>query len=70
MRIKPILIASATVVLALPALAQQTASPQPAPATPNAQQSIANDTATATETTTESGADETTMHGVIPAAPS
>jgi len=64
MRIKPILIASAAVVLALPALAQQTASPQPAPATPNAQQSIANDTATATETTTESGADETAVEEV------
>ena len=64
MRIKPLLIASAAVVLALPALAQQTASPQPAPATPNPQQSIANDTATATETTTEGGADETAVEEV------
>jgi hypothetical protein len=38
MRIKPLLIASAALVLALPALAQQTAQPQPAPATLRANQ--------------------------------
>ena len=38
MRIKPLLIASAALALALPALAQQAALPQPAPATPRANQ--------------------------------
>jgi hypothetical protein len=64
MRIKPLLIASAAVVLALPALAQQTSAPQPAPATPTTQPSTSNDTATETETTTEGGADETAVEEV------
>ena len=65
MRIKPLLIASAAVVLALPALAQQTsAPPQPAPATPSAQTATANDAASETETTTEGGADETAVEEV------
>lgn len=38
MRIKPLWVASAAVVLALPALAQQSTQPQPAPATPPANQ--------------------------------
>jgi len=63
MRIKPLLIASAAVVLALPALAQQTAPTQPAPATP-VQNEQAADTSTQTETAAEGGADETAVEEV------
>ena len=63
MRIKPLLIASAAAVLALPALAQQTAPTQPAPATP-VQNEQAADTSTQTETAAEGGADETAVEEV------
>ena len=65
MRIKPLLIASAAVVLALPALAQQASKPQSAPATatptPSAQAAPAQ---SATETSSESGADESAVEEV------
>ena len=64
MRIKPLLIATAAVVLALPALAQQTPPPTPVTATSAAQQSTSNETATETEATTEGGADETAVEEV------
>src|SRR5690348_5563357 len=63
MRIKPLLIASAAAVLALPALAQQTAPTQPAPATP-VQNEQAADTSTQTETAAEGGGDETAVEEV------
>ena len=63
MRIKPLLIASAAAVLALPALAQQTAPTQPAPATPVQNEQAAN-TSTQTETAAEGGADETAVEEV------
>jgi hypothetical protein len=66
MGIKPLLFASAAVVLALPALAQQSAPPQPAPATPTAQTPALNSAETSTETqpATEGGADETAVEEV------
>lgn len=65
MRIKPLLIASAAaIVLALPALAQQAAAPQPAPATPTANRQASSPGETATETTSQSGGDESAVEEV------
>jgi len=65
MRIKTLLIASAAVILALPALAQQASAPQPAPVTatptPSAQAAPGE---TATETSSQSGADESAVEEV------
>jgi hypothetical protein len=65
MRTKTLLIASAAVLLALPALAQQTATPQPAPATPAA---TPTPTASAPPSTavapSEGGADESAVEEV------
>jgi len=63
MRIKPLVIASAAVVLALPALAQQTAPTQPAPATATQNEQTA-DTSNQTEAAAEGGADETAVEEV------
>jgi hypothetical protein len=68
MRTKLLLAASAAVVLALPAIAQQAASPQPAPvATPQPAQSTAPAAAqpsTASTPASESGADESAVEEV------
>jgi hypothetical protein len=66
MPIKPLLIASAAVVLALPALAQQATTPQPTPATPTAQNPTSNSAGISTETqpAAEGGADETAVEEV------
>jgi hypothetical protein len=64
MRIKPLLIASAAVVLALPALAQQTAAPQPASAATAQSNEVSADTSTQTETSAEGGTDETAVEEV------
>jgi hypothetical protein len=65
MRIKTLLIASAAVILALPALAQQAGAPQPAPVTatptPSAQAAPGE---TATETSSQSGAGESAVEEV------
>jgi hypothetical protein len=60
MRIKPILVASAAVVLALPAIAQQGAAPQPAPVTP----APATQSPTPAPTEAEGGTDETAVEEV------
>ena len=69
MRTKTLLIASAAVLLALPALAQQTATPQPAPATPAA---TPTPTASAPPSTavapSEGGADESAVEEVSSAS--
>lgn len=69
MRTKALLIASVAVVLALPALAQQTATPQPAPATPAA---TPTPTASAPPSTavapSEGGADESAVEEVSSAS--
>lgn len=62
MRIKPLWLAGAAVVLALPALAQQAAAPQPAPA-PVTQATPAV-TKTSDQLTSEGGADETAVEEV------
>jgi hypothetical protein len=67
MRTKAILIASAAVVLALPALAQQSASPQPVPSTPT--QNGVSPT-TSSSTLPEGGADETAIEEVSGSNPS
>ncbi|MFL6721036.1 MAG: hypothetical protein ACJ8FT_04420 [Sphingomonas sp.] len=66
MRIKPLLIASAAIVLALPALAQQAAGPQPAPATPPAatQKSAAPAQGSSSPSASPEGADETAVEEV------
>ncbi|HEY7959835.1 MAG TPA: hypothetical protein VID20_07240 [Sphingomicrobium sp.] len=65
MRIKPLLIASAAVVLALPAIAQQAASPQATPATTRPpDQAATADNSTQTESAAEGGADETAVEEV------
>jgi hypothetical protein len=68
MRTKLLLAASAAVVLALPAIAQQVAAPQPAPA--SAAQPVQTPAATAptteSATTSESGADESAVEEVSP----
>ena len=69
MRTKTLLIASAAVLLALPALAQQTATPQPAPATPAA---TPTPTASAPPSTavapSEGGTDESAVEEVSSAS--
>jgi hypothetical protein len=60
MRIKPLLIASAAVILALPALAQQASAPQPAPATA-APATQAAPGETATETSSQTAGDESAV---------
>jgi len=60
MRIKPLLIASAAVILALPALAQQSSAPQPAPATA-APATQAAPGETATETSSQTAGDESAV---------
>ena len=69
MRTKTLLIASAAVLLALPALAQQTATPQPVPATPAA---TPTPTASAPPSTavapSEGGADESAVEEVSSAS--
>ncbi len=60
MRIKPIWIASAAVVLALPALAQQASPTQPAPASAPATQNVTNPA----ETPSEVGTDESAVEEV------
>src|SRR4051794_7483558 len=67
MRTRAILIVSAAVVLALPALAQQPASPQPTPSTPT--QNNASP-ASSSATLPEGGADETAIEEVSGANPS
>jgi len=62
MRTKLLLIASAAVVLALPALAQQSAPPQPAPVTPAPSQNGA--VSSSPSTLPEGGADETAVEEV------
>jgi len=65
MRTKALLIASVAVVLALPALAQQTAAPQPAPATPLATPTPSPSPALSTAVApTEGGADESAVEEV------
>jgi hypothetical protein len=64
MRIKPLLIASAAVVLALPALAQQAGAPQPAPATAAPQSSVVIPTPAPTATAPEGGTDESAVEEV------
>jgi hypothetical protein len=64
MRIKPLLIASAAVVLALPALAQQAIAPQTAPAATAASQQASSPGESATEIAPESGADESAVEEV------
>ena len=65
MRTKALLIASAAVVLALPALAQQAAPPQPAPATPAATPTPTPSPAPATAVApSEGGADESAVEEV------
>jgi hypothetical protein len=65
MRTKALLIASVAVVLALPALAQQTAAPQPAPATPLATPTPSPSPALSTAVApTEAGADESAVEEV------
>jgi len=63
MRIKPLLFASAALVLALPAIAQQVAAPQPAPATP-APAAQAPQASTSEAPPQESGGDETAVEEV------
>jgi hypothetical protein len=64
MRIKPLWLAGAAVVLALPALAQQTTAPQPAPANPPAAQAVPGETGTSNDLSSESGTDETAVEEV------
>jgi hypothetical protein len=65
MHTKALLIASVAVVLALPALAQQTAAPQPAPATPLATPTPSPSPALSTAVApTEGGADESAVEEV------
>jgi hypothetical protein len=68
MRTKALLIASAVVVLALPALAQQTAQPQPAPATPAATPTTTpSPTPSTAVAPSEEGADESAVEEVASA---
>lgn len=65
MRIKPLLIASAAVILALPALAQQASAPDSAPPTESPTAGVQGAPAqSATETSSESGADESAVEEV------
>jgi hypothetical protein len=65
MRTKLLLIASAAVVLALPAIAQQTAAPQPSPApTADGASTVTAPPSSDEATTSEGGADETAVEEV------
>jgi hypothetical protein len=64
MRTKLILIASAAVILALPAIAQQAAAPQPTPAPAAHSPATATPPSTSEETASEGGTDETAVEEV------